>query len=111
MQKRKISFLQDALDDLEGLIEYISNDSILSAEKIYKKVREKSDALSLFPFRGMPVPDEKLKAAGWRMLFILPLVLFYRVFDEEVMIFRIFHSSSDYPRLFNMLEEKSGGQI
>ena len=111
MQKRKISFLQDALDDLESLIEYISNDSIPAAEKIYKKVKEKAQTLSLFPFRGMPVPDEKLKNVGWRVLFVPPFALFYRVFNEEVLIYRIFHSSSDFPRLFNMLEEKSGGQI
>ena len=104
MQEKKIRFLQDALDDLESLIEYIANDSISNAEKLYIKVREKVKVLGRFPYRGMPVPDEKLKNAGWRVLFVPPFALFYRVFEDEVLIYRIFHRSSDYPRFFGMLD-------
>lgn len=101
----KVEFLQDAVDDLEELVEYIAKDNITEAEKMYKRVIDHAQELKDFPRRGMPVPDEKMKKSGWRMLFVPPYVLFYRIIDDCVVIYRIFHGASNYPALYDKFNQ------
>ena len=103
MHINKVEFLQDALDDLEELIEYIAKDSVVAAEKMHNQVVLKANELKEFPGRGRPVPEPKMKEAGWRMIFIPQYVAFYRIIKDNVLIYRIFHGSSNYPKLYDQM--------
>ena len=103
----KVEFLQDALDDLEELIEFMAQNSTSAASKMHKKMMQKIQELHQFPRRGMPVPDPKMKEAGWRMLFIPPYVAFYRIIGNKVLIYRIFHGASNYPMLYKQMLDKT----
>ena len=102
----KVDFLQDALDDLEELIEFIAQSSVSAARKIHAQVMERARELLMFPRRGIPVPDPRMKEAGWRMFFIPPYVAFYRLVENKVLIYRIFHGASDYPALYDQMLNK-----
>jgi len=102
----KVEFLQDALDDLEELIDFIAKNSISAAQKMHTKVMVKIKELEQFPRRGMPVPEPKMKEAGWRMLFIPPYVAFYREIESKVLVYRIFHGASNYPLLYRQMVDK-----
>ncbi|MCL2223776.1 MAG: type II toxin-antitoxin system RelE/ParE family toxin [Defluviitaleaceae bacterium] len=103
MQTYNVQFLQEALDDLEELVLYIAKDSKSSALKMHDEVMRKAEDLSVFPNRGRPVPDEKMKAAGYRMLLIKPYIAFYRVIGKNVFIYRVIHGATNYPMLFDKL--------
>jgi len=102
----EVEFLQDALDDLEELIGFIARDSVAAAEKMNAQVMEKVRELRQFPRRGRPVPEPKMKEAGWRMLFIPPYVAFYRILENKVLFYRIFHGASNYPRLYAQMTDR-----
>ena len=103
MHINEVEFLQDALDDFEELIEFVAMDSVNVAEKMYLQIMLKIKELGRFPRRGRPVPEPKMKTAGWRMLFISPYVAFYRIVENKVLIYRIFHGSSNYPALYDKM--------
>ena len=107
MNEAKVEFLQDALNDLEELIEFIAQDSVSAAKKMQAQVMKKIGELQQFPRRGMPAPEPKMKEAGWRMLFISPYVAFYRIIENKVLIYRIFHGASNYPMLYSQMVDKS----
>ena len=95
----KVIFSQQALDDLEQIVAYISQDSKNAALKLYDKIIEKTGRLSDFPMMGMLVPDEKIGKHGFRMIRHGNYLLFYKVYDTSVFVLRILHGARDYRNL------------
>ena len=69
-----------------------------------------------------PVPavlsqaQEKMAAAGYRMLGIKPYIAFYRIVGRNVFICRVLHGAVDYPLLYEKMsqvdfEAKEGGRV
>ena len=98
-------FLQEALNDLEEIVLYIVQDSHAAALRMHDKIIEKANDLTIFHKRGRLVPDKKMSAAGYRMLGIKPYVLFYRVIDHDVFIYRVLHGASNYPLLYEKMAQ------
>ena len=63
----------------------------------------KATDLSTFPKRGRFVPDDKMKKAGYRMLHIAPYIIFYRIIEQNVVIYRIIHGAMNYPMLYEKM--------
>jgi toxin ParE1/3/4 len=107
METYDVHFLQEALEDLEEIVLYISQDSRKSALNMHDKIIEKARDLSTFPKRGRLVPDKKLSSAGFRMLGVKPYIVFYRVIDKTVFIYRVLHGSTNYPLLYEKMEQNN----
>ncbi|MEW5785063.1 MAG: type II toxin-antitoxin system RelE/ParE family toxin [Bacillota bacterium] len=96
--KCRVEFLQTALDDLEEIVLYIAKDSKAVAMKMHDKLVASVYRLATFPKLGILVPDKKMREAGFRMLIIEKYLLFYK-FYNEIIILRVAHGVRDYPRL------------
>ena len=110
MEKRKVVFLQSALDDLEEIVLYIAKDSKESAMKIHDKVIETANRLETFPKLGILIPDKKMSESGFRMIAVNKYLLFYKVYPEKVDILRVLHGARDYPKLFSRISDKETGK-
>jgi toxin ParE1/3/4 len=102
MESYKVTFLQSALDDLEGIVLYIAADSKENALIWHDKLVATAKKLSIFPLMGVLVPDRKISRMGFRMLPVGNYLIFYKVYeqDKEITILRVIHGSRDYPALF-----------
>ena len=111
METYNVQFLQEALDDLEEIILYISKDSRTAALRMHDKIIEKATDLSVFPKRGRLVPDKKMAAAGYRMLGVKPYIAFYRLISRDIFIYRVLHGSSNYPLLYEQMMQDLGEEL
>ncbi len=105
MENYKLKFLQPALEDIEEIILYIAKDSKIDALKMHEEIIEKSNKISSFPKLGRKVPDEKMSKMGFRMLLVSSYIVFYRVIDNKIYIYRVLHGARNYPMLFKNIEK------
>jgi plasmid stabilization system protein ParE len=111
MEIYDVSFLQEALDDLEEIVLYIAADNPVAALSMRDKIIGKAKDLSKFPKRGRLVPDKKMSEAGYRMLVVKPYLVFYRILKNNVYIYRILHGASNYPALYEKISQMGGGEL
>jgi len=103
METYDVRFLQEALDDLEEIVLFIAQNNPAAALRMHDEVIEKANNLSILPKRGRPVPDSKMRKAGYRMLLVKPHIAFYRVIDQNVFIYRVIHGATNYPLLYEKM--------
>ena len=106
MGKCEIVFLQQALDDLEEIVLYIARDSKQNALKMHDRIMEAANRLRDFPMIGLAVPDEKIGGRGFRMIGAASYLLFYKIFDDKIVILRVLHGRRDYPHLLAGISEE-----
>ena len=106
MEAYEVHFLQEALNDLEEIVLYIAQDSPGVALDLHNKIIEKANTLTTFPKRGRLVPDKKMKEAEYRMLGIKPYILFYRIIENNVFIYRVLHGATNYPLLYDKMTKR-----
>lgn len=89
-----IRWLDDAVDDLRSLRQYISQENTTAAAKIVKKILNSIDMLSEQPGIGRPG-----RVLNTRELIIsgTPYIVPYRVKNNVVEILRVFHCSMLWP--------------
>lgn len=103
MNKYSIKFTLLAKNDLEEIFDYISN--FLFAEKsalnLINKIEESVMKLSDFPYSGVVVIDETLKAKGYRKLVIDNYIIFYLINEDkkEAIIMRCIYGGRQYDNL------------
>ena len=96
-------FLRESLEDLEEIVLYIAQDNPVAALKMHDEIIAKANNLSFFPKLGRLVPERKIAAAGYRMLIIKPYLVFYRMIDQTVFIYRVLHGATNYPTLYERI--------
>jgi len=99
MSKYKIAILQIAREDIAEIFLYIAADSSKSAVAMTDKITDKIDLLAELPFIGKIVPDNELAKQEYRKLIIDSYIVFYKVIDDEVVVYRVLHGMRDYPDL------------
>ncbi|MDD3363806.1 MAG: type II toxin-antitoxin system RelE/ParE family toxin [Syntrophomonas sp.] len=98
MSKYKVTILQIAREDIGEIYFYIAVDSPKSALAMTDKITEKIDTLAELPLIGKIVPDNELAKQEYRMLIIDSYIAFYKVIDNEIVVYRL-HGMRDYPDL------------
>lgn len=101
MQEYNIVFSETAENDLDDIVEYLSNFSPNIARRYYDEIMVKTLSLEIMPQRCAFVQDEKLRKKGYRWLFIRNYTIFF-VIDEEhniVDIRAIMYSGREYTAL------------
>lgn len=103
----QIEFLSSALNDITEIISsFIMLGSKNGAIRIKEKINKAAGQISVFPFSGVTVPDDKLAGSGYRMIIIEKYLMFYRIFedDKKVIIYRVLNGKRNYPVLMDKLE-------
>ena len=99
MSKYKITILQIAREDIGEIFFYIAGDSPKLALATTDKITDKIDMLAELPFIGKIVSDNELAKQEYRMLIIDSYIAFYKVIDDEVVVYRVLHGIRDFPDL------------
>lgn len=101
--------LEHALSDLDEIVLYIAQNSKQAAHNMRELLVDKIKDLLDFPRRGRPIPDARLQRLGFRMLFVKPYVIFYRLIGNQIIVYRIVHGASNYPLLYERLDNELPG--
>ena len=99
MSKYKIAILQIAREDIGEIFFYITADNPTAALAMTGKITDKIDTLAELPLIGKIVPDNELAKQEYRMLIIDSYIAFYKVIDDQVVVYRVLHGMRDYPDL------------
>jgi toxin ParE1/3/4 len=93
----RIKWLDIAVDDLEEIADYISQDNPETARRIVKRLWTAAKSLADQPEIGRPG-----RIHGTRELVVsnTPFVVPYRVVGSEVEILRVLHGSREWPEGF-----------
>lgn len=105
--KNKIKYSPAAVDDMDEIFSYISEDDVSAAENLLQKLDRHISGLADFPEIGSVLSEDEysLIQRGYRFIVVNPYLVFYRVIQETVIIHRILHGRRDYLReLFGSFE-------
>lgn len=97
----KVKILTPALNDIEKIADYhLLTVGPSSAEKITDKLLNSIDKLAEFPLTGSEHSDLVLKDKGYRKLISGEYICIYRIIEDVVIVYRVIHGATDYPKLF-----------
>ncbi len=103
MKQYKVLMTEPAVDDLQGIVQYISDELLepVIAKKLVGKIKEALMSLDKLPTRHALVADERLAAQGIRKLIVENYIAFYMISekDETVTVIRILYSRRDWEHL------------
>lgn len=99
MSKYKVKILPLAREDIREIYLYIALGNPTSALTMINKITDTLDTLAQFPLIGKTVPDNELAKQEFRMLIIHSYIAFYRIINDEVVVYRVLYGSRDYPHL------------
>ena len=94
-----VDILPIARDDIAEIYHYIALDNSNAALWATNDIMDKIDTLAEFPERCPMIPDSVLAQQGYRMLIIENYIAFFKVFNAEVLVYRVLHGKRDYPQL------------
>lgn len=89
-----IKWLDDAIDDLQALRQYIAQDKLSAASQVAKRILSTVNLLSDQPSMGRPG-----RVTGTRELIVpgLPYLIPYRVKKNTIEILRVLHAAMQWP--------------
>ena len=99
-RKHKIRYTPAAVDDMDEIFSYISQDNVATAEMMLEKINKEIVKLVEFPNMGSVLSEEEytIIQRGYRFIVVHPYLVFYRITDNTVIICRILHGRRDYLR-------------
>jgi len=97
----KLTYLQKAMDDLGELYLYISQNSGQAADKMISKTLTSIKNLETFPFAGSSVNDKMDVKGNYRIIIVKPYLVFYRIIENDVIIYRVLHERRYYQVLLD----------
>lgn len=91
----RVKWLCGALRDLDLQMNYIAQDDLLLAQKVYAEIRNRVAELARHPYSGRlgRIPGTRELVLG-NFPFLVP----YRVQNDVIEILRIFHTSQKPPK-------------
>lgn len=89
---KKLVIAEPAARDLEGIVDYITLDNPVTAEKVYRSIVSVAEKLPEFPALGRPGRHPETRELS---IADLPYLIVYEVGSEAVTILAIFHTSRD----------------
>jgi plasmid stabilization system protein ParE len=95
-RKVEVRLLPQAEEDFVEIIDYISDDNPLAAEKMAGRFEKSFILLSEQPLSGRLARDNRLRLLQYRYLVVDRYLIFYLVKKNKVMICRILHGARDY---------------
>jgi toxin ParE1/3/4 len=106
--KNKIKYSPAAVDDMDEVFSYISQDNLAAATLMLEKLDREIRKLESFPNMGSVLAEDEysILQPGYRFVVINPYIVFYRIVNDSIIIHRILHGRRDYVReLFDPTEQ------
>jgi toxin ParE1/3/4 len=99
-RKHEIKYTPVAVDDMDEIFSYISQDNIATAEMMLEKINGRIAKLAEFPNMGSVLSDEEytIIKSGYHFIVVHPYLVFYRIIENTVIIHRLLHGRRDYLR-------------
>lgn len=96
-----VNILPSAWENLKSIEDYyaIQFDAD-TAIKVVNSILDAIERLEVFPDSGSLTPDPWLNEQGYRMVICKKHVAIYRVIDEEIYIYHIADTQTEYHKLF-----------
>ena len=97
----KYIFSSKAEDDFKQIYRYITQESVLSAERVIANIETTCDALSEMPEMG-----KKSEFVNDLLIRVFPVkkygsyLIFYKITSKQLIVVRILHSAQDIPNIF-----------
>lgn len=101
MVKFRIRYTWDAVNDLDSIFDYISEDNRTAAVKTLARIEKTILNLRDNPRVGTVVSanDFSLNESRYRKIIVKPYIIFYRIGDNEIYISRVLHSRQEWIHL------------
>lgn len=101
MAKRTVRYTDLAIDDLDIIFSYISEDNRTAAQNMAEKLEKRILMLADNPRMGATLPSSELRReeGAMRYIAIKPYLAFYRILDNSIIVVRILHSRQDWLNL------------
>ena len=96
MAKFNIKFLPEAYKDLDSIFDYILLESPDNADNMLDKIMKSIQILEDYPFSNIIIEHKLLIYYNFGALIVKPYIVFYRVIDKNVFIYRVLHGAMDY---------------
>ncbi len=90
---RKLAWSDDALDDMDSVIDYVAADSPRAADLILDRIEMTANLLGQMPV-GRP---GRVGGTYEKLASKTPYIIAYALTDDTVRILRIIHGSRDWP--------------
>lgn len=90
---KTVVWAETALNDLENVIEYISQDSPAYAASFYDSIKGKARSLSTLSKRGRVVPE--FFNNDIREIFVHRYRLIYKITNEQIIILAFIHGARE----------------
>jgi plasmid stabilization system protein ParE len=94
-----------ALNDLEGILEYIALDKPAAANSLAKRVFDRVDRLAEFPCSG--TKPRELKRSPYRRLVVGPILIYHRHEGSHVCVVHVSRAEKQFD-LRNIEESEMG---
>jgi len=96
MQSYNIRYLPIAENDLNEILDYLSEYSIDAANRLIDALENLENTLSMFPESVPLIRNIRLRSRGYRVSVIGDYLLFCILRDDDVYIMRIIHCRRNY---------------
>ncbi|MFA5835213.1 MAG: type II toxin-antitoxin system RelE/ParE family toxin [Bacteroidota bacterium] len=91
--------LSTAEQDFNEIIDYILGENVSAAISIADKIESNLQLLERNPQLGRIPNDEELLRLGYRYLIVLEYLVFYKIEDTTIIVYRILHGARNYKSL------------
>lgn len=95
----QVRILRRAERDLAEIRDYIRRDAPLIAERFLAELLAAIESLENLPERGARPRDPNLRRLGYYFLVVKTYLVFYKIHDEEVWIYRVQRGRRDWEGL------------
>ena len=89
---RRLIWAPEAITDLDEIVEHIAQDNEILAKQFAKQIIDQVAMIPSFPFAGRLVPEAPDKP-NVRERIYKSVRLIYRVREDSIEIYRVFHQS------------------
>jgi len=90
----QVNWTAPALDDLDGIFEFIARDAPSYAQSFVQKIMESTERLEDFPLSGRPAPEAKNDEIR-EVIFQGYRILYWIVNNDRIDIIAVVHGSRD----------------
>ncbi len=97
--KYTVRLLSTAEQDFNEIIDYILLENTSAAISIADKIESNLQFLENNPQLGRIPDDEELLRLGYRYLVVLDYLIFYKIEDTTIIVYRILHGARNYKSL------------
>ena len=98
-----VLWMPSALEDLKGIQEYISRDSVYYADKLVDEVFDATEKLELFPEMGRIVSELGIPTV--REIFYGSYRIIYELIDDNAHIIAVIHGKRLLPDISDNLQQ------